>query len=182
MFDIAYTRRNIPQIRPDWLARRQEEVLDPGQMIIDPHHHLWDVTDSRYLLPDLMEDLRSGHDVRATVHVECKSGYRDDGPEEFRPIGETEFVARFAREGQAESGGQGRPCAGIVGYADLSLGARVRDVLQAHLQDGNGLFRGIRVRAAWHTHPSFQGPADGPPSDLLQQPRFREGFAQLADL
>jgi L-fuconolactonase len=27
--------------RPDWLARRHEEPLDPDLRIIDAHHHLW---------------------------------------------------------------------------------------------------------------------------------------------
>jgi predicted TIM-barrel fold metal-dependent hydrolase len=58
----------------------------------------------------------------------------------------------------------------------------VEAVLQAHLAAGGGLFRGIRVRAAWHPDPAFAGPADGPPEDLMQLPRFRAGFAQLARL
>jgi len=29
-------------VRPDWLAKRTEEILEPGLPIIDPHHHLWD--------------------------------------------------------------------------------------------------------------------------------------------
>jgi hypothetical protein len=28
--------------RPDWLALRREEVIDPERPIVDPHHHLWD--------------------------------------------------------------------------------------------------------------------------------------------
>jgi L-fuconolactonase len=182
MFDPVYAQRNFPQVRPEWLARRQEEVLDPGQPINDPHHHLWDVPGSRYLISDLLDDLRSGHKVRATVHVECKSGYGTEGPEELRPVGETESVARHAREAMAALGKGIHPCAGIVGYADLSQGASVRDVLRAHLEAGAGLFRGIGVRAAWHPDPAFQGPSDGPPGDLMQQPRFREGFDQLARL
>jgi L-fuconolactonase len=182
MFDPTYAQRNFPRVRPEWLALRQEDVLDPDQPIIDPHHHLWDVPGSRYLIAELLDDIRSGHNVRATVHVECKSGYRTQGPEELRPVGETELVARYAREPMAASGKGIRPCAGIVGYADLSLGARVRDVLRAHLEVGGGLFRGIRVRAAWHPDPAFEGPHDGPPGDLMQLPSFREGFAQLAPL
>jgi L-fuconolactonase len=26
-------------VRPDWLARRQEAIIDPELPIIDPHHH-----------------------------------------------------------------------------------------------------------------------------------------------
>lgn len=179
MFDLAYTHRNFPQIRPDWLALREEAVLDPDQRIIDPHHHLWDVPGSRYLMPELLADLRDGHKILATVHVDCKSGYREAGPEALRPVGETEFVVRCAQEG-AYAGLQ--PCAAIVGYADLSLGAAVREVLAAHVVAGKGLFRGIRVRAAWHGDAVFQGPADGPPGDLMEQASFRQGFAHLQEM
>ena len=27
------------QVRPDWLARREEEILEPDLPIVDPHHH-----------------------------------------------------------------------------------------------------------------------------------------------
>lgn len=182
MFDSGYTHRNFPPLRPDWLARQCEEVLDPSREIIDPHHHLWEVPGSRYLLDDLMADLGSGHDVRASVHVECKSAYRADGPEALRPLGETEFARHCAAAGAARSGGRLRPCAAIVGYADLALGEAVRPVLEAHLAAGAGLFRGVRVRAAWHPHPAFQGPADGPPEGLLRQPTFRAGLVELGRL
>jgi L-fuconolactonase len=176
MFDPAYAQRNFPTIRPEWLARQAvEEVIDPAQPIVDPHHHLWDVPGSRYLGGELAADLHTGHDVRATVHVECKSGYRPGGPEAMRPLGETEFVLR-----QSAAAGAGA-CAAIVGWADLSLGAGVREVLEAHLALAPTRFRGVRVRAAWHEHPAF-GHADGPPPDLLRQPGFRAGFAQLAPL
>ena len=180
MFDPAYAHRNFPAIRPDWLARRAEPVIDPNQRIIDPHHHLWDVPGSRYLLPELLDDLASGHDVRATLHVECKSSYRTAGPEALRAVGETEFVVRCAHE--AASGAPVRACAAMVGYADLALGAAVREVLEAHLAAGDGRFRGVRVRAAWHPDPAFAAPADGPPEGLLRQPGFLEGFAQLRPL
>ena len=181
MFDPNYAHRNFPKIRPDWLARRTEAVIEPDQVIIDPHHHLWDVTGSRYLVPELLADLHSGHDVRSTVHIECKSGYRTEGPEALRPVGETEFAVTCASQAAAH-GRPVRACAGIVGYADLMEGAAVADVLAAHVEAGAGLLRGVRVRAAWHADPAFQGPADGPPGDLLQQPRFREGFAQLHEV
>lgn len=187
MFDPGYTHRNFPIVRPEWLTRRVEPVIDPNQPIIDPHHHLWDVPGSRYLVDELMDDLRSGHDVRATVHVECKSGYRVVGPEAMRPIGETEFVLDCAAQAArlVPVSPDRRPiqaCAGIVGYADLEQGAAAREVLQAHVDVGAGRFRGIRVRAAWHPDPAFAGPADGPPGDLLRRPKFREGFAELQAL
>ena len=45
--------------------------------------------------------------------------------------------------------GKSRLCAGIVGHADLRLGARVRDVLEALIAAGDGRFRGIRYGVPW---------------------------------
>ena len=59
-----------------WLATTPEEALDPGQPICDPHHHLWDHPDSRYLLEELHDDTGAGHNVVQTVFVECSSAYR----------------------------------------------------------------------------------------------------------
>ena len=47
-------------VRPDWLAKRSEEILEPGLPIIDPHHHLWDAPRYRYMFPELLADLASG--------------------------------------------------------------------------------------------------------------------------
>ena len=62
--------------RPDWLALREEEVLDPARPIVDPHHHLWDRGGQRYLIDDITSDIASGHNVIATVYVEARSMYR----------------------------------------------------------------------------------------------------------
>jgi hypothetical protein len=82
------THQHQLPVREDWLATRREEALEPGQMIIDPHHHLWDQPGWRYLLDELLADLRSGHDVRATVYVQSsRSLLRADGPEAMRAVG-----------------------------------------------------------------------------------------------
>ena len=37
-------------VRPEWLARRQEAILEPDLPIVDPHHHLVDRENTgRYL-------------------------------------------------------------------------------------------------------------------------------------
>src|SRR5262244_3346589 len=87
----------------DWLALTPEPTLEPALPICDPHHHLWEfrpepVHYQRYLLPDLAEDLNSGHNVRATVFIEVKARYRADGPEEMRPVGEVEFIEGLTAE------------------------------------------------------------------------------------
>ena len=76
-------------VRPAWLANRREEALEPDLPIVDPHHHLIDRPESgRYLLPDLLADIDSGHNIVATVYLEWLSMYRADGPVEMRPVGE----------------------------------------------------------------------------------------------
>src|SRR5882672_9875738 len=103
--------------RDDWLARVDEEVLDPDIEICDPHHHLWDVPASRYMLGELLADTGSGHNVTSTVFVECMSGYRTESPEPMRPVGETEFVENVAQEAE-RSKAPTRVAAGIVSFAD----------------------------------------------------------------
>ena len=113
----AYPR---PLPDPEWLAKRTEEILEPDLPIVDPHHHLWDHPGSRYLLDELLADVNSGHNIVATVFIQCGSGYRTSGPEEMRPIGESEFVRAIAEEGDRR-GGKTKICAGIVSFADLRL-------------------------------------------------------------
>src|SRR5438067_188445 len=83
--------RHAP-VRPDWLNKRREEVLEPDLPIVDPHHHLWDRPGNRYLFQDLLEDVGSGHNIVATCFEECREMYRADGPQEQKSLGETEFV------------------------------------------------------------------------------------------
>jgi L-fuconolactonase len=48
--------------------------------------------------------------------------YRASGPEAFRPVGETEFVAGIAAMSASGLYGPTRVAVGIVGFADLTLG------------------------------------------------------------
>ena len=75
-----------PLPNPEWLGKLTEEILEPDLSIVDPHHHLWDHPGSRYLLDELLADVGSGHNIVATVFIQCGSGYRTSGPEEMRPI------------------------------------------------------------------------------------------------
>ncbi len=169
-------------VRPDWLAATQEEALEPGLPIVDPHHHLWDRPGWRYLLDDILADIRSGHDIRATVFVQARAMHRADGPEEMKPVGETEFANGVAAMCASGIYGDVRVCAGIVGYADLRLGAAIRPVLEAHVAAGGGRFRGIRHIATWDPDPAMLNPAYTPAEDMLDSDAFRAGFAQLAPL
>lgn len=78
-----------------------EPIIEPDLPIIDPHHHLWKLTPAqieavrqnihgpeslghvrlthpRYLFEELLADVQSGHNVRATVFLEARSMYRAD--------------------------------------------------------------------------------------------------------
>ena len=134
-----------PHVNEAWLAKLREDIIDPALPIVDAHHHLWE-RNGRYLLDELRADLASGHNVRATVFIQCGFAYRNDGPEELRPVGETEFVAGIAA--RAEAAGV-RACAGIVGYCDFRLGEPIDAVLEAHIHAGGGRFKGIRQSAGW---------------------------------
>lgn len=167
-------------VRPDWLALREEPALEPDLPIVDPHHHLWDRPGERYLFDDLLADTRSGHRIEATVFVTCRSMFRAEGPEEMRPLGETEFVNGIAAQSASGLYGPLRACQGIVGFADLMRGARVAPVLEAHLRLAPDRFRGIRNNTAFHPDPDIQTNPIKPREGLLAEPAFREGAAMLA--
>src|SRR5205807_2331955 len=103
---------NHPEVRADWLALTREDIIEPALPIVDTHHHLWARPWSTYLAPQLLADIETGHRVVATVFMECRSQYRQTGPAELMPVGETEFVRSVA----AEARHAGRPaiCAGIA--------------------------------------------------------------------
>ena len=164
-----------------WLATLVEEAIEPERPIVDPHHHLWD-RQSRYLFDELLKDINTGHNILATVYLQCGSMYRADGDPAYASVGETEFVNGVAA--MSASGGYGklRACAGIVGHADLQRWAPpVEPVLEAHLRAGGGRFRGIRNSSVWdadnHRH-GADSRRPGAPGDA----RFREGFARLGPL
>ena len=162
----------------EWLDQVQEEVLEPELPICDPHHHLWDHPKSRYLLPELLADTGSGHHVVSTVFLECASMYRADGPEAMRPVGETEFVNGIAAMSASGQYGEMRACLGIVGFADLTLGAAVGEVLDAHMAITDR-FKGIRHAAGWDPSPDVRNSHTDPFEHLLLDAGFREGFAEL---
>ena len=165
-----------------WLALQPEQVLEPELLICDPHHHLWEDARHRYLLPDLLEDLNCGHNVRSTVFIEASAMYRAHGPEAQRPLGETEFVNGAAAMCASGGYGEARACAAIVGFANLSLGAGVEHVLAAHLALGGGRFRGIRHTVAFEPSGAIRQSNSKPPPQLMADAIFREGFARLRAL
>jgi predicted TIM-barrel fold metal-dependent hydrolase len=180
-----------------------EPILEPDLPIIDPHHHLWDRPTAilrnlppsdhgfmdiirdipRYLLDELLKDLTAGHNIRATIYMECGAMYRADGPDALKCVGETEFVNGVAAMTASGIYGEVRACAGIVGHVDLRIGDAAEDVLRSHIAAGHGRFRGIRHSASYDEDPNVLGPLGGRyPQHLYSDAKFREGFKHLAKL
>lgn len=174
--------RKLPELNA-WTKQRREAVIEPELPIIDPHHHHWDDERGRYLLREFLQDTADGgHDIVATVFIECGAMYRADGAGDMQPVGEVEFANGIAA--MSASGGYGTPrlCAGIVGHADLTLGDRARPVLEALITAGNGRLRGIRHGVTWDTGNAARfGRRQAPPHQVLD-PVFRQGFAHLEPL
>ena len=169
----AYPR---PLPNPEWLGKLREEILEPDLPIVDSHHHLWDHPGSRYLLDELLADVNSGHNILATVFIQCGSGYRTSGPEEMRCIGESEFVRGIAEEADRRDG-KTRICSGIISFADLRL-ANVDAVLEGQIEAAGGRFRGIRQIAA-HDPAIIGASSYVPPPGLMDDRDFRRGLRRL---
>src|SRR3984893_5383123 len=168
--------------RRDWLALRKEEIIDPARPIVDPHHHLWDRGGRRYMIEEMAADIASGHNIIATVYVDCRSMYRASGPEAFRPVGEVEFANGVAAMSASGFYGSAAICAGIVSHVNLLLGEAARAVLEAEIIAGGGRFRGIRHSSPWDADPEVAGIYAMRPQGLLLDSTFRKGFACLAPL
>jgi predicted TIM-barrel fold metal-dependent hydrolase len=164
-----------------WHSRYREEALEPELPIIDAHHHMWQRPPEHYGLTELLAETACGHDIRATVFMECTAMYKTDGPEPMRPIGETEYVNGVAAMSASGVYGNQRLCAGIVSATDFRVGDAVQPVLEAHIRAGGGRFRGIRQQAQ-HDPEIGSMARRTPAKGLLLDPDFRRGFARLAPL
>src|SRR3989442_15771440 len=102
--------------------------------------------------------------------------YRGLCPAEMRPVGETEFVAGIAAMSASGLYGATRVAAGIVGFADLTLGDRVEAVLEAQRRAGGGRFRGLRHPAAWDADPVIGNTRTATDLHLRNHPNFPAGF------
>lgn len=176
-----------------------ETIIEPDLPIIDAHHHLWDlrpllqafpeprhpflealVDASYYTFDQLRADTESGHRIVATVFVECGAFYDPARGEALKVVGEVEFVNGVAAQGASGLYGEYRPCAAIVGHADLTLGAGAGAVLDA-LQDASPRFAGIRHQGARVADPDAYPEALMAPEGLFASQAFRAGFAELGE-
>lgn len=167
---------------PAWLAQVQEEIIDPDQPIIDPHHHLWpDMMGDIYNVDELAVDTGSGHKVIGTVFMECGTCYRDDGPEHEKSLGETEYV--LAQAARIRTHDLGPPILGMVGHVDLRESDTLDEALDQHLALAGDFFKGIRQAGASAPPGDAEsmlipGPA---PADLYRLPEFQAGVRRLGE-
>ena len=171
----------------EWLAQVSEEVIDPDQRIIDPHHHLWpgvsidsSQSSTQYLLEELWADTGSGHNVTHTVFIDCGQCYWDLADSNLNPVGETEFVKALADLSKENS--QQATISGIIGHVDMLLGFESERILEKHLEVGQGLFKGIRHAGGWDPHPNVRNSHHNACEGLYLKSDFLDGLQTLAKL
>jgi len=123
--------------------------------------------------------LSVGHRVVATVFAQCHFGYRDAGPEHLRPVGETERIEAIRREAWLRQP-RTRPCAGIIGFADLLDADILEEVLDAHLAAAPAHFRGVRQSVARDRHFPEGIVLRPAPAGMLSDRGFRRSIRTLA--
>lgn len=175
------------QVRPtlallDWHRRRSgEAAIEPGLPIVDAHHHLYGASGDKsfYRGEDLIADI-CDLNVLGTVYVEAyHAGWRTDGPEALRSLGEVERIVSASRQPLQTAYGQTHMAAGIVSYVDLRSGAAAADVLEAHIEASDGKLRGIRNQATYDKGVVGQFVSNAPVPDLFADASFRQGFSAL---
>jgi len=166
-----------------WLARAiPEEAIEADLPIIDTHMHLFDRgPGNRYFIEEYARDLlASGHNVEATVYVECNSMYRAQGPAVLKSVGEVEFAVGMAAMAASGKYTSCRVAAGIVANADPLIGEAVAEVLDAHGNAGNGRLRGVRRRVRWDPDPAVRGAAAADRPGILLEHAFHRGLREVA--
>ena len=178
-----------------------EQIIEPDLPIIDPHHHLWDLRpmigafpeplhpfisalpdNAYYTFDQLHAHMTSGHNVIGTVFMECGAFYNAAYSDAKKTVGEVEFVNGVAAQGASGLYGDLRPCAAIIGHADLQLGDGAAEVLEALKAAAPGRFKGIRHQGAWDADPEVLGAPFHAPEGLYLDATFREGFAHLGKM
>lgn len=183
-----------------------EPIIEPDLPIVDAHHHLWLVAEpalaaleqdastyaqlcvptfrrsARYLLEEYLADIKTGHNIRATVYVEAHAMYPVKGVQAMKPVGEVEFANGTAAMAASGLFGDVAVCAGIIGNADLLLGDAVQEVLLAELRAGGSRFRGIRTILMYDEDTNVLTHGFGNTPHIALDKRFREGFKHLEPL
>ena len=172
------SERKKPQVHPfdeQWLALGAEAAIGPEIDIVDAHIHLWDFCDPPYFADSYCRDAASAG-IGSSVYVDCTMGYREIGPAALEPLGEVEFAAEQAAGAAGSSVGV---AAGVIGWADLTLGDEAGEVLDALARAGGANYRGIRTRANSDPDPVAGYGPQGTGPGLLLRDDYRRGLAQV---
>ena len=164
--------------RFDWLAQRVEEAIDPHREIVDPHHHFYDGGFLTYLAADHLDNVTGSHNITKTMFVETAACYDMALPKHMQPVGETAFAASQA---DAIDAADGPPLAGIVAFADLTLGDAIEEVLDAHDAASSGRLRGIRHTAGIDRSPEVPQGHGNPSHQMMGTNQFRSGLRTLVE-
>lgn len=164
--------------RFDWLAQRVEEAIDPYREIVDPHHHFYDGGFLTYLAADHLDNITGSHNITKTVFVETAASYDMALPEHMQPVGETAFAASQA---DAIDAADGPPLAGIVAFADLTLGDVLEEVLDAHDAASSGRLRGIRHTTGIDRSSEVPQGHGNPSHQMMGTNQFRAGLRTLVE-
>jgi len=168
--------------REDWLKLTVEKAIEPEMPICDPHFHFFNNPEIKYLMADVLRDIKGGHNIVKNVYLDCHTGYRTTGPAAFRPVGETEFVVDLVAQNAKIIPEKIKIAAGIVSAADLNLGEAVGPVLAAHVAAGKGRFKGIRQEITPRGDPRIKPDPNVPRRCQAADKKFREGFSALRKL
>jgi len=157
-----------------------EPILDPAMPIIDTLHHLFDRGPLRFMLEDYLACASLGHNIIGSVYVETQAMMRADGPRALRPLGEIEFATGVAAMAASGVYGSCRVAAGIVGYADMTLGDDIAPLLDRAMAMAPERFQGVRQIALAHPDPNvLRFLTNRPPADLLKHPALPHALRQL---
>lgn len=178
-----------------------EDILEPDLPIVDPHHHMWDLRPllpafpeprhafletlagaAHYTFDALYADTHSGHNIIATVFMECSAFYNPAYGELRKTRGEVEFVDGIAAQAASGLYGDFRACAKIVGHADLTAEPKALFDYLDELHGRFPRFRGVRHQGVWDSDSEVLGPSFHAPEGLYASSAFRRGISELGGM
>jgi predicted TIM-barrel fold metal-dependent hydrolase len=133
-------------------------------------------------LPDILADIGGGHNVKATVFIECRTHYRGGASDAERPLGEVEFANGISAMSASGGYGPNRIAAAIVGHADLRQGEQVQDILERQIALTGGRMQGIRWSIPYDPTEVGEHVSRFVEEGISRDATWRAGFSRLAKL
>ncbi len=178
-------RGTLPRRSDDlaqWHAGSGKGVaLEPAFPIVDAHHHLFGAVSDRlhYTVDELVQDLSSGHRIVGTVYCEAyECGWRSEGLESMRPVGEVERIVDLLPRPIRVTHGACTVAAGIVAHCDM-LSSAGSELIEAELAASAGRLRGVRHRTATDDGLVGQFIPQRPANGLMTHSTFKQSVRRL---